>query len=68
MRDCSMYRDGSAEMGVSILLRFSVYALLFCCDVGGGGRANGLGGPDAPADSKADADGEGGGRIMVLPL
>jgi hypothetical protein len=43
-------RDGSAEAGVSMLLDW------------GGGRANGFGGPVAPADSSADADGEGGGR------
>lgn len=32
----------------------------FTCD-GGGGLANGFGGPVAPADSSALADGEGGG-------
>jgi len=32
------------------------------CDDGGGGLANGFGGPVAPADSKADADGDGGGN------
>lgn len=34
-----------------------------CC---GGGLANGLGGPVAPADSNADADGEGGGNTTEL--
>lgn len=35
----------------------------FCefCDTGCG-RAKGLGGPDAPAERRADAEGEGGGR------
>lgn len=28
----------------------------------GGGLANGFGGPVAPADNSADADGDGGGR------
>lgn len=38
-------RLGSAEMGVSMLL-LVLYALLFCAVVlGGGGRANGFGGP-----------------------
>lgn len=33
-----------------------------------GGRlgANGLGGPVAPAESRADADGDGGGRTMLV--
>lgn len=70
IRDCSMYREGNAEMGVSrvlpVLFRFSANAVEFCCDVGGGGRAKGLGGPDAPADSKADAEGDGGGSTMPL--
>jgi len=63
-----MYREGNAETGVSmlVLLRFSVYALLFCCEVGGGGLAKGLGGPDVPAESRADADGDGGGSTMPL--
>jgi hypothetical protein len=43
-------RDGRAETGVS----------MFWC---GGGRANGLGGPVAPAECiVVEADGEGGGR------
>lgn len=46
-------RDGRADTGVSIFM------LLFWC---GGGRANGLGGPVAPAESRAEADGDGGGR------
>lgn len=45
-------RDGRADTGV--LSPFTV-----CC---GGGRANGFGGPVAPAESSADADGEGGGK------
>lgn len=51
-----------------VLFRFSVYALLFCCEVGGGGLAKGLGGPEAPAESSADADGDGGGSTMPLWL
>ena len=39
---------------------------MFCCDVGGGGRANGFGGPETPADKSAEADGEGGGRSIPL--
>lgn len=40
---------------------------MFCCDVGGGGRANGFGGPDdALADRSADAEGEGGGKSIPL--
>ena len=57
-----MKRDGRADTGVSIRL---VAELVEFCEgwwEGGTGRANGLGGPDAPADSRADADGEGGGR------
>jgi hypothetical protein len=46
-----------------MLLRLSLYASRFC-EVGGGGRANGLGGPVAPADSTALALGDGGGRTM----
>lgn len=42
-----------------------MYALLFC-EVGGGGLANGFGGPDTPADSKADAEGDGGGNTIPL--
>lgn len=30
--------------------------------MGGAGRANGLGGPDAPAESRAFVEGDGGGR------
>lgn len=51
-----------------LVFLFSVYALLFCCDGGGAGRANGLGGPEAPAESSADADGEGGGSTIPLWL
>lgn len=50
-------RDGSADTGVSISFRLP-YDPLF---VGGGGRANGLGGPDAPALRSEFADGDGGG-------
>lgn len=45
-------------MGVSISLRLP-YDPLFA---GGGGRAKGLGGPEAPALRREFADGEGGGR------
>ncbi len=47
-----MKRDGKAEPGVSMLLLFWW----------GRGRANGFGGPLAPADKSADAEGDGGGR------
>lgn len=66
----SIYLDGSAETGVSMLVelpfRFSEYALVFCWLVGGGGRAKGFRGPDAPAERRADAEGEGGGRTIPL--
>jgi hypothetical protein len=57
-------RLGSAETGVSIRL----LPLEFCggCETGWG-RAKGLGGPDAPAESRADADGDGGGRTTPEP-
>ncbi len=35
---------------------------MFELDEGGGGRAKGFGGPEAPALRRAEADGEGGGR------
>lgn len=59
-----MYREGNAEIGVSMLFLLSLYASRFALDVGGGGRAKGLGGPDAPADMTAEALGEGGGKTM----
>jgi hypothetical protein len=50
-------------MGVSMLLLLLLYVVLFWEAVpGGGGRANGLGGPCAPALNRALADGEGGGN------
>jgi hypothetical protein len=54
-----MKRDGRAETGVSIMLPL----FEFVCEVWetGCGRAKGFGGPDAPAESRAEADGEGGG-------
>lgn len=56
-----MNRLGRADTGVSILL-LALYAALFCGPVtGGGGRANGLGGPCAPALISALAEGDGGG-------
>ena len=55
-------RLGKAEMGVSMLLP-PPYAAPFCeFDPGGGGRANGLGGPCAPALTMGPADGDGGGK------
>jgi len=70
MRDCSIYLEGKAEIGVSrllpVLFRLSEYEVVFCCDVGGGGLAKGLGGPVAPAEQRADADGDGGGRTIPL--
>lgn len=68
IKDCSIYRDGNADTGVSIVFLFSEYALEFCCDVGGGGLAKGFGGPEAPAESKAEAEGEGGGSSIPLWL
>lgn len=63
-RSLFMYRLGRAEMGVSMLFRLSPYASRFWFDVGGGGRAKGLGGPLAPADMTAEALGDGGGSTM----
>lgn len=63
-RSLFMYRLGNADMGVSIVLRLSLYPSRFWFEVGGGGRAKGLGGPDAPADMTAEALGEGGGSTM----
>lgn len=57
--------DGNADIGVSMLLLL-LYELLFACD-GGCGRANGLGGPDAPALKIALALGDGGGRTTPVP-
>lgn len=55
-------RLGKAEIGVSILLLLA-YALLFCAAApGGGGLANGFGGPWAPALRIAPAEGDGGGK------
>lgn len=70
-----MYRLGRAESGVSML--FELLPLLFVvpllpyavpCVVatGGGGRANGLGGPWAPALSIAPAEGDGGGNTTPV--
>jgi hypothetical protein len=68
-----MKRLGSAETGVSI----RVPLLEFVCEVWetGCGRAKGLGGPEAPAERRAEAEGEGGGRTtpeceseLFLPL
>ena len=63
-----MYRLGNADIGVSILFLLSLYASRFWFDVGGGGRAKGLGGPDAPADMTAEALGEGGGNTIWSEL
>jgi len=55
-----MTRLGNADSGVSMWSRSR-----FTCGfvlIGGAGRANGLGGPDAPAERTALVDGEGGGR------
>jgi hypothetical protein len=48
---------GRADAGVSIILLLLLFEF---CDTGCG-RANGFGGPEAPALSSAEADGEGGG-------
>lgn len=49
---------------LDVLLEVFECCCCCCCDTGAGGcgRAKGLGGPDAPALSKALALGEGGGR------
>ena len=60
-----MNLDGSAEIGVSMSLKPAGASRFAACgfvDMGGAGRAKGLGGPWAPALSKAPALGEGGGR------
>ena len=60
-----MTRLGNAESGVSMWSRSrfpSGFVLM-----GGAGRANGLGGPDAPAESTAFVDGDGGGRTTPWP-
>lgn len=49
---------GNAEIGVSALSFLLPNELL----TGGAGRANGFGGPEAPALSRALALGDGGGR------
>jgi hypothetical protein len=59
-----MKRDGNAEIGVSISLnacasRFAACGLVL---IGGAGRANGFGGPCAPALRRAPAEGDGGGN------
>jgi hypothetical protein len=54
---------GNAETGVSIMLLLLL--LVELCDTGCG-RANGLGGPEAPALRSADAEGEGGGRTTLV--
>lgn len=63
-------RLGRAEIGVSMLLfeAYEVVLTVFCAAVvvGGGGLANGFGGPVAPALSIALADGDGGGRTTPL--
>lgn len=58
-----MKREGRAETGVSIM--FPLFELVWEFWETGWGRAKGFGGPDAPAESKADADGEGGGRTTL---
>lgn len=52
-------RDGSADMGVSMFM-----LLLW----GGAGRANGLGGPEAPAESMPTEvpEGDGGGSTCTM--
>ena len=57
-----MNREGNAEIGVSMLLLLLYDWLLLELWFGGCGRANGFGGPWAPAESIALALGEGGGK------
>ena len=54
---------GKAETGVSIWLLLLLFEL---CETGCG-RAKGFGGPEAPALSNAEAEGEGGGRTTPAP-
>lgn len=54
-----MTRDGNAEPGVSMLM-FELFWSEWC------GRANGFGGPVAPADNKVDAEGDGGGSTTDM--
>lgn len=66
-------RLGRAEIGVSIVLDalplvvdvFPLYPLPCDWVTGGGGRANGFGGPWAPALRIAPAEGEGGGKTTL---
>ena len=54
--------EGRRKQSDWILLLLA-YALLFCVEVpGGGGLANGFGGPCAPALRIAPAEGDGGGK------
>jgi hypothetical protein len=55
-----MKRLGSADTGVSIM--FPLLEFFGVVGERGGGGARGLGGPEAPAERRAEADGEGGGR------
>lgn len=57
---------GSAETGVSIRL-FEVLEVWLCWETGWCGLAKGLGGPEAPAERRAEAEGEGGGRTTPEP-
>lgn len=56
-----MKREGSADMGVSMLLVSRLAACGFVL-MGGAGRANGFGGPWAPALRRVLVEGDGGGR------
>jgi len=59
----SMTRLGNADSGVSMcsLSRLTCGFVL----IGGAGRANGFGGPVAPADNIVFADGDGGGSTTA---
>ena len=60
-------RDGNADMGVSMLLLLLLYDWPCEGPPGGCGRANGFGGPDAPALRIALALGDGGGKTTPVP-
>jgi hypothetical protein len=63
---------GNADIGVSMLLLLLYAVVLFCAAPavvpGGGGLANGFGGPCAPALRIGPAEGEGGGNTTPVWL
>ena len=58
--------SAAAALELFVLLLLGANAALFWAAVdGGGGRAKGLGGPDAPALRSAFAEGDGGGSTTA---